>query len=73
MPITAFILGQVWLGAVFCIFYAIFGVIEVVAKKVSGKTVSQNVWTLPLWKRWVIVSSMILGWGSLILHFLLHK
>jgi len=70
MPIAAFILGQVWLGIVFVIFYAIFGVIEVLAKAKTGKTVSQHVWTLPLGKRIVLVSAMIIGWSALILHFL---
>jgi len=69
MPITAFALGQVWLGMVFVIFYVIFGVIEVTVKAKSGKTVSQHVWTLPLWKRFILASAMIIGWGALILHF----
>jgi hypothetical protein len=70
MPITAFILGQVWVGAVFTIFYIIFGVIEVVAKAKTGKTVSQWEWTLPMWKRWILAGSIICGWTALILHFL---
>jgi len=70
MPIAAFLLGQVWLGIVFVIFYAIFGVIEVLAKMKTGMTVSQNVWQLPMWKRFILVGAMVLGWGALILHFL---
>lgn len=70
MPITAFILGQVWLGAVFMIFYGIFGVIEVVAKVKTGKTVSQHVDELSKGKKIVLVSSMATGWIALILHFL---
>jgi hypothetical protein len=70
MPITAFVFGQVWLGITFCVFYVCFGIIEVVAKAKSGKTVSQHVWTLPMWKRLLVIASMIIGWGALILHFL---
>jgi hypothetical protein len=70
MPIAAFIAGQVWLGLVFVIFYAIFGIIEVVAKKKTGKTVSQHFWTLTGWKKWMVIGAMILGWSALILHFL---
>ncbi len=70
MPITAFIMGQVWLGIVFCVFYTIFGVIEVMAKKMSGKTVTQHVRTLSMKKRWIVIGSMIIGWASLIIHFL---
>ena len=69
MPVSAALMGQWWLCGVFSIFYVIFGVIEIIAKTTSGKTVSQHVWTLPMWKRLIIVGCMILGWGALIAHF----
>jgi hypothetical protein len=70
MPITAFVFGQPWLGATFVVFYICFGIIEVIAKAKSGKTVSGHVWELPMWKRLLVIASMIIGWSSLILHFL---
>jgi len=70
MPASAFAFGQFWLGLTFSVFYICFGIIEVIAKTKSGYTVSQHVWTLPMWKRWIIIGCMILGWTSLILHFL---
>ena len=70
MPIVAFAVGQYWLGIVFVIFYIIFGVVEIVAKNVSGKTVSQHFWIVPIWKAWLVVGSMIVGWTALIFHLL---
>lgn len=73
MPTVAFILGQVWLGSAFTIFYLILIILELIAKKITGKTLSQKVWVMPLWKRWILASAMILGWGALIIHFLSHQ
>ena len=70
MPIVAFALGQVWLGAVFVVFYLCFGVIEVLAIQKTGKSVSQKVWQLPMGKRIVLITAMVVGWSALILHFL---
>jgi len=70
MPVTAFLFGQFWLGMTFSVFYVCFGLIEWIAKEMSGKTVSQHVWTLPMGKRLVVIVAMVAGWSALILHFL---
>jgi hypothetical protein len=70
MPIAAFAVGQVWLGLVFIIFYGIFGLIEFISIKKTGKSVTQHVQSLPKWKLWIVLSAMVVGWGALILHFL---
>ena len=66
---------QWWLFAVFLVFGVIFGIIEVVSVKVSGKSVSQHVWAL---KRknpksvYIITATMLIAWLLLIAHFLMH-
>lgn len=70
MPITAFILKQFWLGSLFLIFFSIFGIIETISFKVTGFTVSQHVWLLPMYQRYILVIAMEIGWSALILHFL---
>ena len=67
--------GQWWLFAVFLAFGLIFGIIEVVSIKVSGKSVSQHFWALkdksPR-KAIIILVCMVVAWGLLILHFWWH-
>ena len=70
MPIAAGIVGQWWLCLTFSTFYLCFGLYEFLSKKKTGKTISQNFWTLTGWKKWLVIGCMIAGWTALILHFL---
>jgi len=73
--VPAAVFRQWWLMIVFLVFGICFGVVEVVALKVSGKTVSQHFWALKDKNKsaaYTIVGFMILAWSMLILHFLWH-
>lgn len=68
--------GQWWLFSVFLVFGVIFGIIEVIAVKKTGDTVSQHFWTLKREdkkKALVIIGGMIIAWALLIIHFWCHK
>jgi hypothetical protein len=65
--------GQWWLFGVFLLFFCCFGVVEWLAVKKTGQTVSQKFWALR--KRnpkgaWFIVIGMQLAWWALIFHFM---
>ena len=67
---------KMWtLFIVFTTFNVIFGITEVVSKKITGKTVSQNFWafktTHPV-KALLICISMAIMWSCLILHLMVH-
>ena len=67
------IFAQWWLLGVFVAFFMCFGVIEVVSKKKSGKTVSQHFWALKDRNKvgaWIIAVSMLIAWLALLWHFL---
>lgn len=66
------IFGQWWLFGVFLLFFCCFGLVEFIAVKKTGKTVSQHVWKLPKWKRWIIVIGMQIAWFALLWHFIAH-
>ena len=68
--VPAILFQQYWLAAVFGVFFLCFGVIEILAVRITGKSVSQKVWQLPMWKRVVLVVGMAIAWSSLLLHFL---
>jgi len=68
---------KMWaLFIVFVTFNAIFGVTEVLMKKFTGKTVSQNFWEFkknnPV-RATIILVSMGLMWTALILHLAIHS
>jgi len=66
---------QYWLALVFLVFGICFGLIELIAIKVTGKTVSKHFWefrdTHPK-SAWLIAISMILAWSCLIFHFMIQ-
>ena len=73
--VPAAIYQQWWLMGVFFVFGLCFGVIELIATKVSGKTVSQHFWALKDRNKtaaYTIAGFMIFAWSMLILHFLWH-
>jgi len=69
-PIAAFSFGIPWLGWFLVCWLVFFGIVEVVAKAKSGKTLSQHVWTLPRWQRVIISVIMVSGMGALAFHFI---
>lgn len=71
LMVPAALFGQWWLFSVFCIFGVIFGIVEVVAKNKTGKTVSQHFWEFSLKNKggaWVILAGMLIAWLSLLWH-----
>lgn len=67
----AIIFEQYWLAAVFGVFGLCFGVIEFVAVKATGYSVSQHFW---IWSRdnkkraWILLAGMFIGWVFLLYH-----
>ena len=69
-PIFCFAVGlptQGWFLVAWIIF---FGITELVVKAKTGKTLSQHVWTRPLWVRVVLSVLMVLGMVALGYHFI---
>jgi len=69
-PIFCFAVGynvQGWFLVTWIIW---FGLAELVAKKRTGKTLSQHVWAKPMWKRVVLSVLMIGGMMALGFHFI---
>ena len=65
--------GQWWLFWVFALFFACFGVVEMIAVAKTGETVSQKFWELKKKNKkaaWIIVIGMQLAWLSLLWHFM---
>ena len=67
------IFQQWWLLSVFVAFFTCFGIIEWVAVAKTGKSVSQKVWQMPMWKRIILCVCMAIAWGALLWHFLGHS
>lgn len=68
--------GQWWLFTVFLVFGIIFGVVEFIAVKKTGDTVSQHFWKLKRespGKALIVTGGMIIAWALLIIHFWWHK
>ena len=70
-PITAFAFGVVPMVIFLSLWLIAFGIAELVSKAKTGKTLSQHVWTLPMWKRLVLSIVMIAGMIVLGYHFVL--
>lgn len=68
-PIFAFWSGNVPMGIFLTIWLIMFGLAEFISKKVTGGTLSQNVWKQPKWQRIVLSVIMILGMVVLGYHF----
>ena len=65
------IYGQWWLFAVFFIFGLIFGVAELICKKVTDKTISQlfREWSEENKKKgWIVIGCMLMAWLILLAH-----
>ena len=69
---TSALAGQWWLFSVFLVFFICFGIIEAIAVKKTGKSVSQKFWALTKTNRamaWVVWIGMLLAWLALLWHF----
>lgn len=70
-PIFCFMVGLIPQGIFLTCWLVFFGISELVVKKTTGKTLSQHVWTKPMWVRVVLSVIMILGMVALGVHFVL--
>jgi len=69
MLIPSAIFKQWWLFSVFIVFFVIFGLIEWLAVKKTGKTVSQHFWALEGKKgKIIIIVGMVVAWAALLIH-----
>jgi hypothetical protein len=74
-PITAYAFGITPMGNFLTLWLCAFGAAEVISKKITGKTLSQHVWTKkdgtnrPMVQRVVLSSIMIAGMLALGYHF----
>ena len=67
------IFGQWWLFGTFALFFVCFGIVELLAVKFTGKTVSQHFWKLRERNKiaaWIICGGMLVGWLALLFHFM---
>ena len=68
-PIFAFAVGLVPMGIFLTLWLIVFGLAEWLAKARTGKTLSQHVWTKPMWIRVLLSAIMIAGMMALGFHF----
>jgi len=73
--IPSALFGQWWLFGVFMLFFVCFGIVELLAVKFTGETVSQKFWKLRdknKGKAWIVVIGMLVGWLALLYHFIIQ-
>lgn len=69
-PVFCFAVGLPTQGWFLVAWIVFFGIVELLAKKFTGKTLSQWVWTKPIWVRIVLSALMVAGMMALGWHFL---
>lgn len=73
--VVGFMGGGWFLLGVFVIFFLCFGLMEWLAVKKTGKSISQQFWAFgekhPIMK-WVVITALIVAWLSLMWHFGAH-
>jgi hypothetical protein len=69
-PVFCFAVGLPTQGWFLVCWIVFFGITELVVKAKTGKTLSQHVWTKPMWVRVVLSVLMILGMVALGYHFI---
>ena len=69
-PVYCFINGLIPQGIFLTIWIVVFGIAELVSKKITGSTLSGNVWKQPKGKRIIISIIMIAGMIALGYHFI---
>lgn len=70
VAVYCYIVGLTWQGHFWMSFLAFFGIVEVTLKAKTGKTLSQWVWTKPLWVRITLSVLQLLAFGALGYHFI---
>lgn len=70
VAVFSFAVGLLWQGLFWMSFLVWFGVVELWLKKKTGKTLSEHVWTKPMWVRVVLSLLMLWAFGSLGFHFI---
>jgi hypothetical protein len=70
VSIFCFAVGLVWQGIFWTTFLIYFGIWELVLKHRTDKTLSQHVWSKPLWVRIVLSVLMVAAFISLGYHFI---
>ena len=70
-PVFCFATGMIPQGIFLTIWLVIFGIAELVCKKITGKTLSGNVWEKPFWVRMTLGAIMTAGMVALWVHFAL--
>lgn len=71
--LPALLTKQWWLFLMFFGFGLVFGIVELLAIKMSGLSISQHLWALReenYWKAMFVAICMAIGWGFLIYHFM---
>ena len=66
----SFATGLIWQGIFWTSFLVYFGVWEVILSKKTGMTLSQHVWSKPMWVRVVLSVLMTFSFGALGWHFI---
>lgn len=69
-PVYCFSVGMIPQGIFLTIWIVFFGVGELVSKKLTGSTLSQNVWKHPRIQRVIISALMVAGMVALAYHFI---
>ena len=70
VAIFSYAVGLNWQGHFWMSFLVFFGVVEVLLKKFTGKTLSEHVWTKKMWVRIVLSLLMLASFASLGWHFI---
>ena len=70
VAVFSYATGLVWQGHFWMAFLVFFGVVEWRLSVRTGKTLSQWVWTKPVWVRVVLSILMLVAFGSLGYHFI---
>ena len=71
MLVPSAIAGQWWLFTVFIVFFTCFGLVEWLAVKKSGKSVSQHFWKYSenhAIGAWLVLGGMLVAWLALLWH-----
>ena len=71
MLVPSALAGQWWLFSVFIVFFFCFGLIEWLAVKKTGKSVSQKFWKFSEEHRWGaigVLAGMLIAWLALLWH-----
>jgi len=70
VAVFSYATGLVWQGHFWMAFLVFFGIVEWQLSVRTGKTLSQWVWTKPMWVRVTLSVLMVLAFASLGWHFI---